>query len=64
MGYGNMTQKYLRILKKISPKLNIKFYTSRNVKNNLYKNIFGIKKFNGPHGKNVEIVLILILIHL
>ena len=46
MGYGNMTQKYLRILKKISPKLNIKFYTSRNVKNNLYKNIFGIKKFN------------------
>ena len=46
MGYGNMTQKYLKILKKINPKSNIKFYTSRNVKNNLYNNIFKIKKFN------------------
>tara|TARA_B100000780_G_C21090499_1_gene439481 strand:- start:668 stop:1579 length:912 start_codon:yes stop_codon:yes gene_type:complete len=46
MGYGNMTQKYLKILKKISPKLNIKFCSSRNIKDNLYNDVSSIKKFN------------------
>ena len=46
MGYGNMTQKYLKILKKISSKLNIKFCSSRNIKDNLYNDVSSIKKFN------------------
>ena len=46
MGYGNMTQKYLKILKKILPNATVKFYSSRKIKNNLYKNIAGVKVFD------------------
>ena len=46
MGYGNMTKKYCKILKKYKNKVLIKHYTSQNIPNNLYKNKIDLKKYN------------------
>ena len=46
MGSGNMAQKYFAIIKKISPKAEINFYSSRNIHNNFYNKNDEIKKFN------------------
>ena len=46
MGYGNMSQKYTAIIKKINPNYQIKYYSSRNIPNNLYKKNEEIIKYN------------------
>ncbi len=46
MGYGNMAQRYYSVIKKINFKSEVKFYSSRNVDNNLYNKNDEIKNFN------------------
>jgi len=46
MGYGNMTQKYCKILSKYKGQVIIKHYTSQDVPNNLYKQVKKLKEYN------------------
>ena len=46
MGYGNMTKKYCKILKKYKNLVTIKHYTSQSIQGNLYKKIKKLKEYN------------------
>ena len=66
MGYGNMTKKYCKILKKYKNIVTIKHYTSQNVLDNLYNKVQKLKEYNpdiilicsstGNHYKHLSIV--------